>query len=77
MTKPFDKDHDLRIANPDSNTGSEGWARQGVLMLNTVLTVEVGSAGAHMNCGWQSLTSDIVRMLTGRASPPTFPTIRR
>ena len=50
----------------------DGWAHQGVLMLNTVLTVEVGSAGAHMNCGWQSLTSDIVRVLAGRAAPPTF-----
>jgi uracil-DNA glycosylase len=50
----------------------DGWARQGVLMLNTVLTVEVGSAGAHMNCGWQSLTSDVVRILAGRESPPTF-----
>jgi uracil-DNA glycosylase len=37
-----------------------------------VLTVEVGSAGAHMNCGWQSLTSDIVRVLAQRANPPTF-----
>ena len=50
----------------------DGWARQGVLMLNTVLTVEVGSAGAHMNCGWRSLTSDIVRVLAGGATPPTF-----
>ena len=50
----------------------DGWARQGVLMLNPVLTVEVGVAGAHMNCGWQSLTSDIVRMLATRAEPPTF-----
>src|SRR5205807_10183135 len=29
MTRPFDKDRDLRIANPDNGTGSEGWARQG------------------------------------------------
>ena len=50
----------------------DNWARQGVLMLNTVLTVEVGSAGAHMDCGWQSLTSDIVRVLATRAEPPTF-----
>jgi uracil-DNA glycosylase len=50
----------------------DGWARQGVLMLNPVLTVEVGSAGAHMNCGWQSLTSDIVRVLAQRENPPTF-----
>ena len=50
----------------------DGWASQGVLMLNTVLTVEVGAAGAHMNCGWQALTSDIVRVLAGGATPPTF-----
>jgi hypothetical protein len=29
MTRPFDKDRDLRIAAPDANTGSEGWAQQG------------------------------------------------
>ena len=57
---------------PPERWALDGWARQGVLMLNTVLTVEVGSAGAHMNCGWQSLTSDIVRMLATRAEPPTF-----
>ena len=50
----------------------DGWARQGVLMLNPVLTVEVGSAGAHMNCGWQALTSDIVRILAQRNEPPVF-----
>jgi uracil-DNA glycosylase len=44
----------------------DGWARQGVLMLNPVLTVEVGSAGAHMGCGWQALTADIVRVLAPR-----------
>jgi uracil-DNA glycosylase len=50
----------------------DSWARQGVLMLNTVLTVEVGAAGAHMNCGWQALTSNIVSILAGRGDPPTF-----
>jgi uracil-DNA glycosylase len=50
----------------------DGWARQGVLMLNPVLTVEVGRAGAHMDCGWQALTADIVRVLAGREAPPTF-----
>jgi uracil-DNA glycosylase len=50
----------------------DGWARQGVLMLNPVLTVEVGAAGAHMNCGWQVLTADIVRVLANLDYPPTF-----
>ena len=50
----------------------DGWARQGVLMLNPVLTVEVGAAGAHMACGWQGLTAEIVRVLAAQAAPPTF-----
>lgn len=50
----------------------DGWARQGVLLLNPVLTVEVGAAGSHMNCGWQALTSEIVKVLCERAEPPTF-----
>jgi uracil-DNA glycosylase len=50
----------------------DGWARQGVLMLNPVLTVEIGRTGAHMACGWQALTGDVVRMLCARATPPVF-----
>lgn len=50
----------------------DAWAAQGVLLLNPVLTVEVGVAGSHMNCGWQALTSEIVKVLCQRADPPTF-----
>lgn len=50
----------------------DAWARQGVLLLNPVLTVEVGVAGSHMKCGWQALTSEIVKVLCGQASPPVF-----
>ncbi len=50
----------------------DAWAAQGVLLLNPVLTVEVGAAGAHMACGWQTLTSEIAQWLCGRPSPPTF-----
>jgi uracil-DNA glycosylase len=48
------------------------WAAQGVLLLNPVLTVEVGQAGSHMNCGWQALTSEIVKVLCGQPAPPAF-----
>lgn len=48
------------------------WARQGVLLLNPVLTVEVGRTGSHLTCGWQALTLEIVNCLSGRASPPVF-----
>jgi len=50
----------------------DGWARQGVLLLNPTLTVEVGRTGSHMNCGWQALTSEIVKILCGRGHPPVF-----
>jgi uracil-DNA glycosylase len=50
----------------------DAWAEQGVLLLNPVLTVEVGRAGSHMECGWQALTSKIVELLCKRAQPPAF-----
>ena len=57
---------------PPERWALDGWARQGVLMLNPVLTVEVGMAGSHMNCGWQALTSEVVRTLAERSDPPAF-----
>jgi uracil-DNA glycosylase len=50
----------------------DAWARQGVLMLNPVLTVEVGQAGSHMSCGWQALTSNIIQALCRRSPAPVF-----
>jgi uracil-DNA glycosylase len=50
----------------------DGWAREGVLLLNPALTVEVGHAGSHLHCGWQSLTSQIAEWLCRRSAPPAF-----
>ncbi len=50
----------------------DGWARQGVLLLNPTLTIEVGRIGSHMNCSWQTLTSEIIKILCERATPPVF-----
>jgi uracil-DNA glycosylase len=50
----------------------DDWARQGVLLLNPVLTVEVGRSGSHMACGWQVLTREIVDVLSRRVDPPVF-----
>jgi uracil-DNA glycosylase len=50
----------------------DAWARQGVLLLNPTLTVEVGRIGSHMECGWQALTSEIVKLLCRREGPPVF-----
>jgi len=43
----------------------EGWARQGVLLLNTVLTVPVGHAGGHRGLGWQRLTREVLAAVAG------------
>jgi len=50
----------------------DAWARQGVLLLNPTLTIEVGRIGSHMDCGWQALTSEIVRNLSLYEKPPIF-----
>lgn len=39
------------------------WAEQGVLLLNTVLTVEAGTPGAHAGWGWEQLTDEVVETL--------------
>ena len=39
----------------------ERWAKQGVLMINTVLTVRKGEANSHKNRGWESFTDEIIR----------------
>ena len=48
------------------------WAKQGVLMLNTVLTVRQGQANSHMNKGWELLSDQIIRLLNERKEPIVF-----
>ena len=48
------------------------WARQGVLLLNPTLTIEIGAIGSHISCGWQALTSQIVQILWSMPAAPTF-----
>ena len=40
------------------------WAKQGVLLLNTVLTVKEGQAGSHMNKGWEQFTDAVIQILS-------------
>jgi len=57
---------------PPATWRLDGWARQGVLLLNPTLTIEVGQIGSHLECGWQSLTSEIVKTLCHLERPPVF-----
>ena len=42
------------------------WARQGVLLLNTTLTVRAGSAGSHHGKGWETFTDEVIRVVNER-----------
>ncbi len=48
------------------------WAKQGVLMLNTVLTVRAASANSHRNMGWEQFTDKIIELLNQRDEPIIF-----
>jgi uracil-DNA glycosylase len=48
------------------------WADQGVLMLNTVLTVRAHTPGSHKNKGWEKFTDAVIRELNGRDDPLVF-----
>ena len=49
-----------------------GWARQGVLLLNAVLTVESGKANSHAAAGWETLTDSIIREVSRRCASVVF-----
>ena len=48
------------------------WAKQGVLLLNAVLTVRKGCANSHKNFGWEKFTSKIIELLNQRKDPVIF-----
>ena len=62
---------DLGLAMPASGS-LLGWARRGVLLLNTTLTVEEGRAGSHATLGWQTLTASIVKAACADRAPKVF-----
>jgi len=48
------------------------WAGQGVLLLNTCLTVEEGRPGTHSNQGWEALTDSLILAAAGKSNPVVF-----
>lgn len=70
---------DLGISMTDRTECSDGlrgildpWARQGVLLLNTVLTVRAHQAGSHRGRGWEQFTDRVIELLAERESPMVF-----
>lgn len=69
-------DPDVPCGRPDavrpSNGSLLGWARQGVLLLNAVLTVEGGRAGAHQGRGWEQFTDRVVELINAQREHVVF-----
>lgn len=57
---------------PKDNGDLTGWALQGVLLLNSVLTVEKDKAASHRNLGWELLTDYIIKLLNLKDEPVVF-----
>ena len=62
---------DLKI-QPPQNGYLEPWTREGVLLLNSVLTVEAGEAGSHHGKGWEQFTDKIIEILNEKKNNLVF-----
>jgi uracil-DNA glycosylase len=50
----------------------EHWAEQGVLLLNSVLTVQMGMAASHRDRGWEKFTDAVIRLVNAKPEPVVF-----
>ena len=62
---------DLGI-DPSPHGFLEHWAEQGVLLLNSVLTVEMGEAASHRDRGWERFTDAVIRLVNDKREPVVF-----
>ena len=59
-------------ARPPAGGDLSGWAKQGVLLLNAVLTVNAGAANSHADFGWQEFTDRVAASLGDLPQPIAF-----
>ena len=62
---------DLGIKFPTNNSLIP-WAKEGVLLLNTVLTVEENKAASHKEQGWEIFTDEVIKILNEKTTPIVF-----
>ena len=62
---------DLGISRPHHGF-LEHWATQGVLLLNSVLTVEMTKAASHRGKGWEKFTDAVIRLVNAKTDPVVF-----
>jgi uracil-DNA glycosylase len=57
---------------PPSHGHLQAWADQGVLLLNTALSVRAGEANSHKGQGWEKFTDAVIRAVSARSQPAIF-----
>lgn len=62
---------DLGICEPDSGNLTK-WAKEGVLLLNTTLTVRAHQANSHSKCGWAWFTDSVIRLISENTQNTVF-----
>jgi uracil-DNA glycosylase len=67
-----EREADVGIPSEGASPCLEAWARQGVLLLNTTLSVRAGAAGSHRKRGWEQFTDGILSTLDGLEKPIVF-----
>lgn len=67
--KEIEDEYSFNIPN---NGCLKKWAKQGVFLLNTVLTVEKSNANSHSKCGWQIFTDNVIKYLNKQNQPIVF-----
>lgn len=63
---------ELNVTMSSTNGNLTKWAKQGILLLNTVLTVRKGQANSHKGKGWETFTDDVIKKLNEREDPVIF-----
>ncbi len=63
---------DLGIKEPANCGDLTKWAKEGVLLLNSILTVEKDKAGSHSALGWEMFTDSIIKKLNEKETPIVF-----
>ena len=66
-----ERESDLGVTPPEHGDLTH-WAKQGVLLLNTTLSVEGGKAGSHAKRGWQAVAEAALKAVADRAEPTVF-----
>jgi uracil-DNA glycosylase len=57
---------------PPNHANLSDWAKQGILMLNVVLTVREGQSNSHKNKGWENFTDEIIRLVSQKQETVVF-----